>query len=70
MIGIHPRTMLDDITECARVEIYNTVEAISGWATRIADGKGEEAEREVDIVRRLRMVKLMHSGSACARDTA
>ena len=53
MIGMHPRSMLHDITECAHLQIYNTVEAIQGWVQRIAMHKGEEIEREVDNVSEL-----------------
>ena len=35
------------------MEIYNTVGGIEGWAGSLSEGMGEDAEREVDTVRRL-----------------
>jgi len=51
LVGFHPRTVCDDISEAARLEIYNTVQGIEGWAGQLSNGMGEEVEREVDIVR-------------------
>lgn len=50
LIGFHARSLLDDIAEHARREIYNIVEGIEGWATQIIRGESDEYQREVDTV--------------------
>lgn len=50
LIGFHPRSLLDDISEHARLNIYATVQGIEGWAGGKSSGLGEAVEREVDIV--------------------
>jgi hypothetical protein len=50
LVGFHPLSLLDDITEAARVQIYNTVNTIEDWASRQVDDNDEDAVREVEIV--------------------
>lgn len=77
LIGFHPRTILDDFTEKARMQIYPTVGAVEGWATKMVAGKGDEYQREVDIVCLLHLLRLVRkttntdpfAGSSLPRDT-
>ncbi|RSH91685.1 hypothetical protein EHS25_009054 [Saitozyma podzolica] len=48
LVGFRARSLLDDISEHARKEIYNIVEAIEGWATQIIRDESDEYQRELD----------------------
>jgi hypothetical protein len=50
LVGFRARSLLDDISEHARKEIYNIVEAIEGWATQIIRDESDEYQRELDTV--------------------
>ncbi|WVQ72976.1 hypothetical protein IAR50_002539 [Cryptococcus sp. DSM 104548] len=44
LVGFHPRSLCNDITEVARTELYNAMNSIENWAETVARGKELSAE--------------------------
>jgi hypothetical protein len=49
-MGFHPRTVVEDISEACRKEIYSITSTISNWVD--SNGFKETAEEAVDAVSR------------------